>query len=182
MVGVNASGASFLFDGGGWDTLIDGGTARKAFECTSPDAILKNFAAQTTGGSKRVVEGNGFRQTMSRIKIIDSALDGIAQYAANGLIEGCVILGADQDGISIVTSEMRVLGNYVIATGRDGIRVSADGDNTVIVGNIVKNATGETIDLLANGDNCVVVANRVDGAVSDNATGSTVANNDATAF
>ena len=93
-----------------------------------------------------------------------------------------MILGADRDAISIFTAEMRVLGNYIIATGQDGIRVSGDGDNSVIVGNIVKNATGETINLLANGDNCVVVANRVDGAVSDSSTGSTVANNDATAF
>ena len=185
MVGVLASGASFLFDGGGWDTLINGGTARKAFTVTSADGIIKNFAAQTTAGggnSFTGIEGNGVRQTMSRIKIVSSDHDGIVQYAAYGLIEGCMILGADRDAISIFTAEMRVLGNYIIATGQDGIRVSGDGDNSVIVGNIVKNATGETINLLANGDNCVVVANRVDGAVSDSSTGSTVANNDATAF
>ena len=185
MVGVTASGASLLFDGGGWDTLIDGGTTRTAFTVTSADAILKNFAAQTTAGggnSFTGIEGNGVRQTISRIKIVDSDFDGISHYSAYGLIEGCVILGADQDGISIQGPEMRVLGNYIIAAGRDGIRVGGGGDNTVIVGNTVKDPTSDPIELLANGDNCVVVANRFDGAINDNGTGTEVDHNNVVAF
>jgi hypothetical protein len=183
MVGVNVgTGAFFLFDGGGWDTLIDGGADREAFVLNSPDAIIKNFAAQTTTGgtSDRVVNANNARQIIRHVKVVDSAHDGIAQYSQDGLIEGCVILGADNDGIAIHGPTMRVLGNYVIGAGREGIHVGSGGDNSVIVGNIVKSATGDGIEL--NGDNCVAVGNRFDGAIDDNGTGTIVAGNNLTAF
>ena len=188
--GVLLSGACCLFDGGGWDTLSDGGTASEGISITGADCIAKNAAVQTTAGQGNALAGalsTGVRTSFVKLKVVDSDQHGISIAGGDSLVEGCVVQGADERGINVdVVGGDRVAANYVIAAGVDGIglRSGAGGDavNTVVSGNIVKDPAGDPIEIGADAENCVVVGNRLDGAVNDGSGTSTVADNDEEAF
>lgn len=185
-VGIVVSAASCLVEGGGWDTLMDGGITRIGISVTDTDCIVENIACQTTSGGGQLFTGltiTGARATVSKMKIVDS--DHIGLAAAGGadcLIEGCVILGADLFGLQVSGLRNRIIGNYALAAGDDGISIDANGDDTIVLGNVVQDQANQSVNIDTNGENCVVVGNRTDGAVSDNSGTSTVALNDETAF
>lgn len=185
--GVLCSAASCYVTGGGWDTLSDGGTSVDGLQATAADCIFEDIACQTTAGAGNVFAGvsaEGARGVVSHIKVIDSDNTGIvAHTGSDTLIEGCTVLGADGFGVTANIARARVIGNYSIASGDDGFRASSLGDDSVFVGNIAQdNAAGAPIQLETGADNSVVVGNRSDGAVGDDSTDSTVAQNDTTAF
>lgn len=182
--GLLLSGNFCSHDGGGWDTLHNGGTANDAINITGTDCIVKNCAAQTTtGGGQafRGVDSTGARTSIVAVKVVDSDDVGIVVSGVDSLVGGCMILGADGDGLSI-SSRVRVVGNHIIAAGDDGIVVNSGGDDSVITGNVVRDPVGDSIQISADGENCVVVGNRLDGAVNDGSGTSTVANNETDAF
>ena len=185
--GVVLSGDKCLVDGGGLDTLVNGGTANDAIQIIGTDCIVKNIAAQTTAGGGNAFAGisvEADRATIKTCKVVDSdtaaidCLSGVTDL----LIEGCVILGADTVGITLRGFRNRVIGNYLINTGTNGMDTGSLADDTVITGNIVQDHGGDAINIAVNTENCVVVGNRTDGAVVDNSGTSTVADNDETAF
>lgn len=185
--GVLMSGNFGYLNGGGWDTLSNGAAAVDGVKITGADCIVENIAVQTTAGGGNTLDGvsaEGARGTVRKVKVVDSDNIGIvAITGSDTLVEECIVLGADLYGISAQVARTRMTGNYVIATGNDCLRANSNGDNSVFVGNIAQDpAAGAPIQLEAGADNCVVVGNRTDGAIADASTGSTVADNDSTAF
>jgi hypothetical protein len=183
--GVLLSGDKCLHDGGGWDTLHNGGTANDGIQVTGVDCIIRNCAAQSTAGGANNLDGvsmEGARGSVVVVKVVDSDDRAIAVLATDILVKDCTILGADDIGIYVAEERTRVIGNYVIATGGIGISFLPTGDNSVAVGNIVQDPGGDSIDIHSNSENCVVVGNRTDGAIDDNSGTSTVGGNDETAF
>jgi hypothetical protein len=187
--GILMSGNFGYVNGGGWDSLVDGTTANHAFSITGTDCVVENVACQTTAGGATAFDGfniTGPRTTVRKAKVVNSDSDGFAVSVggADLLIEGCVILNADNGGISTDGPRNRILGNWITksSTGA-GIALDSQSDNSLVVGNVVQMISGgHPISLIALANNCVVQGNRTDGAVDDSSTGSTVGNNDETAF
>lgn len=186
--GLLIAGNNCYHDGGGWDTLHAGAAAVDGIQITGTDAIVQNCAASTTAGGGNELDSvsvEGARCSVLQVKVPDSdsrAINIAVSGATDALIQGCVILGADDVGIRIGAPRARILNNFVIATGSLGISTTSTGDNTVINGNIVQDPTGDPIDISASSEDCVIVGNRTDGAVDDNSGTSTVASNEETAF
>ena len=187
--GIIVSGNLCFVDGGGWDTISNGGTARIGISVTGTDAIVQNISAQTTagGGSAFVaIDVTGGRFTFKNVRVIDSDAAAFHWVAPDGLITGCTILGADTQGMfcdaSTDSSSCRIIGNRITATANQGILIQDAGDNTVVSGNEVEAVVGVSVEIGTNAENCVVVGNRLDGAVTDGSGTSTVANNDTTAY
>tara|TARA_Y100000310_G_scaffold342218_1_gene444381 strand:- start:392 stop:1402 length:1011 start_codon:yes stop_codon:yes gene_type:complete len=186
--GIVLSGNFGYVNGGGWDTLSNGGTAAHGASATGTDCIVENIALQTTGGgagSFAAAHATGVRTTYKNVKVVDSDLQAFRMLAGcdDSIVEGCVSLASDDDGVFIGASQMRVINNNIIVVDAGNVlTVAAGGDNSVIVGNIVQTATGNPVEIDAAGENCVVVGNRLNGAVNDASGTSTVASNDETAF
>ncbi len=185
-VGIVLSGNFGYINGGGWDTLVNGGAAVDAIQITGTDCIVENISVQTTLTGQTIdgISCEAARPTIKKVRVVDADNEGIsiAVAATDALIEGCNILGADNDGIDLLGPRARIIGNYMIALGADGVDVGATGDDSTMMGNIIDNATGNPIDIHADGENCVVTGNRTDGATVDNSGTSTVADNDEAAF
>ena len=183
--GIVMSGNFGYVNGGGWETISNGGTARFGVGPTATDCIVENIAIQTTTGGDETYDAfytTGARTVIRNCKIIDSDDNGISIVAADCAVEGNLILGADDSGIAIFSARARVVGNHTIGAGGIGIKIAGGGDNSVVTGNIVQDQGGDSIEINGAGENCVVVANVLDGAVDDQSGTSTVASNDETAF
>jgi len=184
--GVLMSGNNGYFNGGGWDSISDGGIASLAISITGNDAIVTNVACQTTAGGAGAFTAlsiSGLRGNAINIKVIDSDNHAIAitSTATYALLQGCIILGADVDGVLIEGPRTRVIACHVTACGGDGISVGTTGDNSLVVSSITSSITGTDILIDALGEDCCVVANRcVTGTITDNSGTSTVASNDVT--
>tara|TARA_Y100000310_G_C20273437_1_gene619131 strand:+ start:29 stop:643 length:615 start_codon:yes stop_codon:yes gene_type:complete len=172
--GIVMSGNFGYHDGGGWDTLHDGGTANHAVDISGDDVIVRNFSAQTTAAGGTAYDGvhvAGARATVSTAKFVDSD-DQAVHVAAGGddcLIESCTVLDADSIGVFIQAPRSRIINNRItVASSEAGIDFRTTGDDGLAVGNIVQVGAGDPIAIDANNDNCVVVGNRTDGAVADN--------------
>ena len=178
------SGNLGLFDGGGWDTIVDGG-ASQAATISGDDCIVKNATIDTNaGGSADTIVTSGTRISLITLQVPDSGNTAIHLAAGSDLsqVVGCTVLGADAIGILMRAPQLRIIGNYIIAAGTDCIRSDSTGDNSVIVGNICRNPGSDPIELISGGDDVLVVGNRCDGAITDGSTGSTVDANEVTAF
>jgi len=183
--GLIVSGSNCYVNGGGTGTLVDGGTANHAIATSNLENIVENISAQTTsGGNYHGVNVDGNRNIIRGVSVEDAGDDGIRIIggAVDNLVEGCMVQGADLDGIVIDGARSRVV-NCVITSGVHGVGIAVEstGDNSVIIGNS-SNSAGSAITLDAGGDNCIVDGNRTDGAITDGSTGSTIGDNDATAF
>ena len=182
--GVACTAASCYVTGGGWDTLSDGAAAVDGIQVTATDCIVEDIACQTTAGGGNSLDGVSVEATATRtvlvaVKVVDSDDVGISiNSSTDTLVEGCLVLGADADGLVANAARARILSTGLFALGTDGLNIQGSGDDSVVVGNIVD----DTIVLDAGGDNSVVVGNRVDTTLTDSSTGSTVAQNDTTAF
>ncbi len=187
IAGVLMSGNFGYFNGGGKDTLVDGKAATDGVQVTGTDCIVKNCRTNTTPGGGQAIDAvsvEAARCTLDHVDVVDSDQDGISLIlgGTDCNVKGCNVLNADEDGIVVTGPRARVEANYIAAAVAGiGIKVEATGDNSAIVAN-VSDPAGVCIQLDANGDNCVVTANRGDGAITDNSTGSVVADNDLTAF
>ena len=186
--GVLMSGNFGYFNGGGWDTLVDGGAAVDGFQITGADCVIENTACQTTAGGGNALDGISVEDTRAiirKVKIADSDNFALTNSSSGSdmLVEGCVILGADGQGFVIGGPRARIIGNWMTGVGADSIVGDSNSDNSVYIGNVIQDVVAaQPIQLNAGADNCVVAGNRTDGAVLDNSTGSTVAHNDETAF
>jgi hypothetical protein len=186
--GILVSGAKGLVDGGGWDTHSNGGTAAHGVAVSGADCIVQNIQASTTAGGGSVFLGvsvSGTRASIIGVKIPDSDATALIldTDAEDALVAGCVILGADSQGIRVVAGRARIIGNYLKDIADDAINpASAAASNCLMVGNIIQDQGASCVDIAAAAENCVCVGNRTDGAVSDSSGTSTVANNDETAF
>jgi hypothetical protein len=176
------------FDGGGWDTVIDGTTANHAVSITSAGqkALVSNVAVQTTAGGGSSYDGVSCASgscVITRVRVVASDDVGIHVFnAANqSRVYDCEIRGTDDSGIKSEKAGVIIQGNWM--EGIAGIGIEMIGDNSVVTGNVVgPTITGDSIDLASGSDNNVVVANRIEGAVDDNGGGNTVASNDNSAF
>jgi hypothetical protein len=188
--GIIVSGDSCLVDGSGWSTISNGGTDRIGISVTGSDVIVQNIAAQTTedgGGSYNAINFvTGTRGIVRNCKVISADNSGINVEQAEMLVEGNYVATTDAAGIRVGAAINRIIGNFVNDTGSGewGIDVNGNGDNSLIVGNIVKDpgTTNQNIFLRAGADNSIMDGNRTDGTNTDSSTGSTVGDNETTAF
>jgi hypothetical protein len=189
--GVLLSGNLGFYDGGGLDTITIV-TSGIALEIQGDDCIAKNSSAHTdpAGSASDAVAtsaGGPVRATFKNIKVIDSKARGFHVRAANSLVEGCTVLGADEDGMRADAVQIRFVNNFITTVAGDGINIAASGDGAVMTANIIKDHGAQGIDIHVNAEDCVVVGNKVDdlgtgNGVVDNSCTSTVASNEETAF
>ncbi len=187
--GMLSTGNFGYLNGGGWDSVVDGGITRHAIRLEGTDLVIENIAAQTTGGGGSAFEavsvaGGADRPALYKIKVVDSDDNGIliGGTREDALVLGCIVLAADADGISLGGPRARVEGNYVApGVGGVGIHALLNADNSVYQYNIVDPA-GSAITLDIGADNSLVAHNRTDGAITDNSAGSSVTNNNTVAF
>lgn len=181
--GVVISGAGCSFDGGGWDTLSNGGTSRHGMDVTGVRCEVRNVALQTTAGA-----GNNHKSfyasdaanyaRIENVRIIDSDKAGFDCRGESVKIIGCVIDDSDEEGVYFGGNRCTYMGNYS-ESGSTGI--SLDGNDHVVIGNIVK-SIGAGSAVTVNNDNHLVVANRLVSAINENSTNSMVATNEIVAF
>jgi hypothetical protein len=185
---LTIAAANCTFNGGGWDTVIDGTTANHAITITSggEKALVSNVAVQTTAGGGSAYDGvscGGGSSVVTRVRVVASDDVGIhVLHPANqARVYDCEIKTTDDAGIKTEKAGVIIQGNWMEGIG--GIGIEMIGDNGIVMGNVVgPSITGDSIDLASGSDNNVVVANRIEGALDDNGTGNTVASNDSTAF
>lgn len=181
--GLLVSGNNAYFDGGGWDTLSDGGATRLGVNIASTDdCIVKNTAVTaTSGGGFDAINLNGtsLRNSLINIKILDAGDKGIElnNLCSDTLMQGIYIVQCDDSGITCGSERNRIIGCHVASAGGDGISLGS-GDNSIITGCVIEACTGDEIKILSAGENCVVVGNRVFGVINDDSGTSTVELND----
>jgi hypothetical protein len=185
--GILMSGNFGFHDGGGLETLHNGGTANDAIRQTGTDCLAQNCAVQTTAGGGNSLDGvsaEGDRSGVRNVKVIDSDDAAITLVATSNFAIECTILGADGKGIVVGGGGgvHRVMGNHVKAVGGVGIDLRQVGDNSLVTGNIVQDQGSTSVVIDAASEDCLVVGNKLDGAVTDNSGTSTVASNEVTAF
>jgi len=183
-VGIDSNTDRNYIDGGGWGTLIDGASTQEAIDIDGDDNIIENISANTnTGSGNSTFTNGGARNIVSNCKVVDSGSAGIGNggLSSDGLTIGCIVLDADDLGISANGPRTRLIGNRVVAAADEGIYCFDTGDDSVVYGNIVKGGT-DSVQISGVCENNVVVGNRLDGGVNDASGTSTVANNDETAF
>ena len=169
------------------DVIFDGGVAEHAILLSSNGGGVVNLACKTTAGGG---------QSYDALRI-SGGQDNIAQQ--------CSVLGSDNYGI-ITNSGVRnrVIDCYVNSSvddisiypkggqsivrgcqtvgGTYGCRVAAGGTDSQIIGNNFNGASTSSITLDASANDCVVDGNKCDGAITDNSTGSTIGDNDESAY
>jgi hypothetical protein len=185
--GLIVSGAQAFIDGGGLDTISNGGTARPGIDVNSgaTDVLIQHISAQTTAGggaAHDAIDIAEARCTLESVKVVDADDVGIIVSGADCHIRNTQVLGADDYGMYIDGPRSIVTGCYVINSGAVGIGFGNSGDGAVVVANIVQDPGGDSIDIPAACEDVVVVGNKTDGAVDDNSGTSTVASNEETAF
>jgi len=192
--GLLASGNLNFMDGGGWGSIATGtNNTVHALRLTGDDCIVTNITSNLAAGAFLFdsLRLDGARNIATTCKVIDSPDEGLScgTTSTDCLALGNTVLGADLNGIIVGGPASRIIGNYVIATGEQGIDLSDTGDNSVACGNICKDqAAGQDSILIdANGENCVVASNRVDdlgtsNGVADNSGTSVTGANNESAF
>ena len=198
--GLDVSGQSCTFDGGGYQSNINGGTARHAVSVSAGHGFtLKNTGVQTTWRSTNDYDAIYLSGT-AVFKIYNIHVHSADRYgihadstsATRGYIADSYMDACDQAFVHI-NQNMVTVDNLMGVTADDGssagtgIIIGSYGDNAVVTGcslGAIRLSNSITID--TNAENCVVIGNRLDGAVSDSSGTSTVGadgtSNDNTAF
>jgi hypothetical protein len=195
MVGVqvDAGGDFGYFNGGGWDTLIDGGTTRTALDCSGEGCTFEDFSVQTTAGQGNSYQAILFKDGKNtarhiRIPQCDYIAIAINNNFEECVVEGCLILQSDSQGMYIGGPRTRIINNGFmdVAAGSEfGLQFAATADDSVCVGNIIQVAgSGVPVDIQTDCENVLAIGNRADGVVTDGSGTSTVGTdlNDETAF
>jgi len=182
--GLTMSGDRGFFDGGGWGTVISGGTSISGIDC-----IITRTEHSVTSGAAAIQDQAGAstpkRTRFINLQITSATSDDAFQIDATAdepLITGCSITGAGAHGVSNNGLRAIVGANFIRDVTTDGINSGSTGDDSVYYGNIIQDQGGDPIEITTNSEDCVAVANRTDGSITDNSGTSTVANNDETAF
>jgi len=180
----DSSADQLFIDGGGWDTISDNtnSTSTSAISMiANDDVVIRNISANSptgAGGGQEAIELTGTRGCVVNCKVVDSDNNGI-EIATQGLVSGCIVLGADADGIRPTGANVRIIASQTIATGDDGCDVNSQ-DDCIVYANVFQSATGSSIEV--SGDNNIAVGNRLDGAPADTGTSNTIAANDEATF
>lgn len=173
-------------DGGGWDTIADGGTAGHAIDIQAgaSDGILESLSVQTTGGGASAydavnIEANN--NTIQNVRVANSDDVGIVigSGGSSTRIFNCNIGTTDSYGVEINAALSIVQGN-LFGSGVKGsaIRVKSGGDNFNIVGNVAEDASYGTVWIESGGDNGIVDGNVLNAGIQDVGTGNTIGDNE----
>ena len=182
--GIVASGASFLIDGGGHDTLVNGTTANHAISVTAANGTIKNTGVQTTAGGGSDYDcisssAGGAYLLIQNVIVRESDDHGFHLIGDFAKIMFCEFLNVgDGDWILFGGDRYRILGCH-FGSGPSGntVKADAEGDKGIIVANLAED-TNSTFNLLSGADNSLIVGNITDLAIVDSSTSSTVANNE----
>ena len=188
--GLVVTGLSCLFDGGGFYTTIDGGTARTAVAVTGGHGFrISNCAVENSRDNGNAYDGITLTDTavfkIDNVHVHQSDQYGIkatSTSAYRGQISN-VYMDACNDGGVYIDMPRVVMNNVIVSDSSLFGTVTGYGDNTSIVGCQSSNiSTSSPLTIDTNAENCVVVGNRMDGSITDNSGTSTVASNDVQAL
>ena len=188
--GLLVSGVDCLVNGGGWETLSNGGVARHAISIVASRAIVGNISVQTTTGGGQPndgvnLSGDADDCRLEAIRVIDSDRAGFTVNTGatkNDLI-GCRVENSDNEGF-VLNGESTVAEDCYTAnaSGGDGFSVNLDSfmqirnceifnpgrygiflgaPDFVCVGNLIRTTPDDGINIAAAGDDGVVVGNRI---------------------
>ena len=185
--GIVLSGADCLLDGGGWETLSNGGTTVIGIFISGARCIVQNISAQTTAGggtgNNAVFFATDTDGVGTNIRAINSDNVGIRMAHQRGKLIGCLVVDADAEGITVTNKEAQITSCTILNAGTDGIGLVAGGSDSIIVTGCTVIAVGSnSIEIGASGEDNLIVANRLVNAVSDASGTSTVASNEVGAF
>ena len=179
------SGHNNTFDGGGWDSLINGGTTGAAVAVTGNHNQIKNFRCGTTQGQGNTYDAlyvNGYWNDIDSIYVTASDQDGISMRntsaAATCKVTNCRVTNIDRDGIVSIAVGNLWMNNLTWEVDGIAYFLLSNCDDSVMVGNRAYNTTGATVNISSDSENCVVVGNRLDGAITDSDGTGIVASND----
>jgi hypothetical protein len=88
---------------------------------------------------------------------------GIDNLGVDNAIQGNTIHNPTNQGIDSTGAEAAIVGNHVVDSGDDSIRVNAGGDKTAVSGNVVRGSGVKGIEI--NADTCHIIANSVQDSV-----------------
>jgi len=189
--GLVVTANSCLFDGGGFYTTIDGGTARSAVVVTAGHGFrLSNCGVENSRDNDNAYDGVKLIGTavfkIDNVHVHQSDQNGFNIQSDTGVTRGQIsniYMDACNDAGIYIDMDRVVMQNIMMSSCNYGITIAATGDNATIMGaNLQAMAQSSPINIDTNAENCVVVGNRVDGTITDNSGTSTVASNDLTTF
>ena len=189
--GLKITGDNNYFDGGGWDSLIDGGIINDAVLITGTDNIISKFSCKTTSGGASNFDGirldaTAHRNIISLVQIKESDRNGInINNPTDCIITGCEGLQADANGTNanffITGQRTLITGCHIAGSDGIGINLETNSDNSVIHGCVIETCTANEIEVEAGAEDCIIYGNRVvAGTINDLSGTSTVADNDLT--
>jgi hypothetical protein len=199
--GLVVTGVSCTFDGGGYNTVIDGSTARHAVSATAAHGfMLMNCGVETLWRQGNSYDAMYIYNTavwkVHNVHVHNSDRYGLNATSDNGTTRGYIsdsYMDACDDAFIHINEDHVTVSNVMGVTAYDGasagtgIIIGATGDNAVVAGCSLRTvALSNSITIDTNAENCVVIGNRLDGAVSDSSGTSTVGadgtSNDNTAY
>jgi len=187
LEGLIISGNSNTFDGGGWETIIDGGTARHAVDITALYNKVQNTSVKTTAGGGNAYDGVRIHQQTNQI--VNVQCINSDRYAFHSDTDGydaayigCVASDSDDHSFYIASTRNRIVGCHAIGAGTDGYHFAATGDHGVMTGSVSRNPGAQSVEVVSLCTDVVITGNRLDGAITDGGTNTIASGNSTVGF
>ena len=187
LEGLIISGNSNTFDGGGWETIIDGGTARHAVDITALYNKVQNTSVKTTAGGGNAYDGVRIHQQTNQI--VNVQCINSDRYAFHSDTDGydaayigCVASDSDDHSFYIASTRNRIVGCHAIGAGTDGYHFAATGDHGIMTGSVSRNPGAQSVEVVSGCTDVVITGNRLDGAITDGGTNTIASGNSTVGF
>ena len=188
LEGLIISGNSNTFDGGGWETIIDGGAARHAVDITTSFNKVQNTSVKTTDGASND-DYDGVRVHQQTNQIVNVQCINSGRYAFHSDTDGydaayigCVASDSDDHSFYIASTRNRIVGCHAIGAGTDGYHFAATGDHGVMTGSVSRNPGAQSVEVVSGCTDVVITGNRLDGAITDGGTNTIASGNSTVSF
>jgi hypothetical protein len=177
--GVVMSGSTTYFNGGGWDTLVDGTTANDAFSLTSTKITVENCQVTTTAGGGTGSDCFYIGNTEAQIRNVLFKESDSACINMSASADRCMVTACTQDGNTVDShfanqsgSEFRMTNNIIgAALGNTGIGTGT-APNCLYHSNIFQDS-GVAMSIDTTAENNSLAPNVINGTVTDNSGTST---------
>ena len=123
---------------------------------------------------------SGYWNDIESVYVTASDQDGISITNATCKVSSCRITNLDRHALRSTSTNNIWVNNIIWETDGVGYALGSNCDDSVVVGNFAYATTGDSCEISSDSDNVVVVGNRFDGAIDNQSSNSTVANNDET--
>jgi len=161
---VTMSNADVTLRGQGWDTIINQTTENgHSIDISANNCVVRDLQCGTAPAGTNNYDGI----------VVNGVTDA---YIVNVFVNG-----SDRFGINIAGARSRVTDCYIYNTDDQGIRVSGNGDDSIIKGNQIDTTGDDGMSIESGGDNVIVSGNRISGwtneSIDDDSNTATITGN-----